>query len=188
MKRWRLIAATLFAVCAALPTPGATASAASPGSESGGRVCVWKWKKKRIVKRVRIRHAKKRGKRKFRKIVRWKRVRVRVCSPAPPPPSPARLGVKAFEFSPVEFSFILSAKSLVAGDTIVELLNAGEDDHNLHIQPVGGGTERSTADLRPGGIEQLRFVTEPGEYRLWCSLPFHAASGMDTTVTVTSRG
>jgi len=96
---------------------------------------------------------------------------------------PARLGVKAFEFG-----FTLSRQSLESGDTIVELSNRGEDEHDLHLQRIEGGPEYEIADTAPSSYSRLRFVTEPGTYRLWCSLADHAERGMDTTVEVTAAG
>lgn len=155
----------------------AVAASSSVAAAPAGSTCVWKWKKKRVVRHVRIRHGRRKGR--LKRVVRFRRIRVRVCRPAPPPAGPARLGVKAREFG-----FTLSTRELDAGDTIVELVNQGEDDHNLHLRRIGGDDEVSTPDLRPGQLSRIRLDTQPGSYRLWCSLPFHAGAGMDTTVRV----
>ncbi|MGK2931620.1 MAG: hypothetical protein ACSLFD_02390 [Solirubrobacterales bacterium] len=156
-----LLVATLLAPAAGAAGPGASTSAQ----------CTWKWKKKRFVKYVK-RHGKK------RKVVRIRKYRV--CVPiAIEPAPPARLGVKAFEWG-----FTLSRTSLAAGDTIVELSNRGEDEHNLHIQKVPGGTETVIPDTMPSTYQRVRFDTQPGVYRLWCALPDHAELGMDTTISV----
>lgn len=159
------IALTLLAATLVVPTGAASRDAAT----SAEFIC--KWKKKRVVKYVK-RHGKK------KKVVRYRKRRV--CVPAPPA-APARLGVKAFEWG-----FTLSRTSLASGDTIVELSNRGEDEHNLHIQPVNGGTETVIPDTMPSTYERVRFDTQPGVYRLWCALPDHAELGMDTTVRVTN--
>ena len=70
---------------------------------------------------------------------------------------------------------------LVAGDTIIELNNQGEDAHDLHVQRSGSDEELSTPETEPGTQSRIRFTTTPGTYRLWCSLPNHASWGMDTT-------
>lgn len=143
------------------------------GAASAGQAkCTYKWKKKRVVKHVR-RHGKK------RRIVRFRKYRV--CVPERPQP-PARLGVKAYEYG-----FTLSRSSLVAGDTVVELSNRGEDEHNLHLQRIAGGAETTIPDTAPSTYARARFETQPGTYRLWCSLPTHAELGMDTTLSVTGR-
>ncbi|HMX71544.1 MAG TPA: hypothetical protein PKA56_07300 [Solirubrobacterales bacterium] len=164
-------AASSFAIPAGAAGPGASGSlAGGKASAAANQVCAWKWKRKKVVRWV-IRHGRK------KRIVTWRKVKVKVCREIPPP-APARLGVKAWEFG-----FTLSAKEVAAGDTIVELNNQGEDDHNLHVQRTDGGEELATPDISPGGVERIRFTTAPGTYRLWCSLPTHAERGMDTTFT-----
>lgn len=173
MRRLLLLTLALACLTAAPPSPasagGDTGAATVSGDPPGASVsaCKWQWKKKRFVKWVRKANGRK------KKVIRWRKVRVCVRVPDP---APARLGVKAREFG-----FTLSAKTIHSGDTIVELNNQGEDAHDLHVQRVGGGTEYATPETVPGGIERLRFDTAPGSYRLWCSLPNHAAWGMDTT-------
>jgi len=153
------------------PAAGAAGPAATSARKcTCAKQCTYKWKKKRIVK-----HVKRHGKKK--RVVRVRKRRV--CVPVKPP-VPARLGVKAYEYG-----FTLSGTSLVAGDTVVELSNRGEDEHNLHIQKVGGGPETVISDTAPSTYERARFDTQPGTYRLWCSLPTHAELGMDTTFVAT---
>lgn len=167
------VAAMVGGPAAASPTgPARTPRSAGDTTAPATLVCSWEWKKKKVVRWVR-RHGKK------KRVVIWKKIKVKVCHEAPVP-DPSRLGVKAWEFG-----FTLSAKEIDAGDTIVELNNQGEDDHNLHIQSTDGGEELATPDIEPGGIDRIRLDTAPGTYRLWCSLPTHAERGMDTTFTVT---
>lgn len=150
---------------------GSRVMQAGSGATASTTTCTWKWRWKKRVRWVK-RHGRK------RKVVKYRKVRVKVCRTVTPP-APARLGVKSWEFG-----FTLSAKELQAGDTIVELSNQGEDSHDLHIQRVDGGQELATPETDPGGLNRIRFTTMPGTYRLWCSLPFHAQRGMDTTITV----
>ena len=166
MIRRTAIASGLALLVAALPVQAADATGPHAGSSAE---CTWKWKKKRVVKFV-----KRDGKK--TKVVRYRKRRV--CVPVVPA-APARLGVKAFEWG-----FTLSRTSLAAGDTVVELSNRGEDEHNLHIQKVTGGTETVIPDTMPSTYQRVRFHTQPGTYRLWCSLPAHAERGMDTTIDV----
>jgi len=180
-----LIALALVVGLTVLPGPAASSSptvasgsqvdpARGKASTSATTQCSWKWKRKKVVRWVR-RHGKK------VRIARYRKFRVRVCRtiPDPPPPDPVRLGVKAYEFG-----FTLTAVQTAAGDTIIELNNQGEDDHNLHVQRLDGGEELATPDTGPGQLNRIRFVTTPGSYRLWCSLPTHAERGMDTRLTV----
>lgn len=166
MIRRAILSIGLSLLAFTLVTP--TAGAGEPGSTSAAKwTC--KWKKKRVVKYVK-RHGKK------KRVVRFRKYRV--CVPVKPV-APARLGVKAYEYG-----FTLSRTSLAAGDTVVELSNRGEDEHNLHIQRVSGGSETVIPDTAPSTYDRARFNTQPGTYRLWCSLPTHADLGMDTTLTV----
>ncbi len=163
----------MVVLAAALVGPaGATPAGPVDGQPSAIRAkkCSWEWKRKKVVRWVWRNGVKKR-------IVRYRPVKVRVCRTIPDPvPAPARLGVKAYEFG-----FTLSAKNLVAGDTIIELNNQGEDAHDLHVQRTGSDAELSTPETEPGTQARIRLTTTPGTYRLWCSLPNHASWGMDTT-------
>lgn len=49
------------------------------------------------------------------------------------PPPPARVQVVA-----QEFSYSLSRRTVKAGKVIVELVNRGQDTHDLDLQRVGG--------------------------------------------------
>ena len=163
---------------AALPGPASGSSQAvnagvKPASASTTTVCSWHWKRKKVIRWVWRQGKKKR-------VVKYRKVRVRVCRTIPDPvPDPIRLGVKAYEFG-----FTLSAIEIDPGDTIIELNNQGEDDHNLHVQRIDGGEELATPDTGPGQLDRIRLTTTPGVYRLWCSLPTHAERGMDTNLTV----
>jgi plastocyanin len=163
VKLLALLAATIAVLASGLP-------AASASVPTGPPACKWKWKKKKVVKKV-----KRKGK--VKRVVRWRKRPV--CVPVPPP-APARIGVGAFEFY-----FILSATRLKAGDTIAELNNRGEDPHDLHISRLDGSSEVVIPETGPLTYARVRFDTQPGTYRLWCSLPFHAERGMDANVEVT---
>ena len=163
-----VLLAFLLATLALAPAGSAAAGPAAPTTS-----CVWKWKKKKVIKKVK-RHGK------VKKVVRIRKRRV--CVPVEPAaPAPARIGANAFEFY-----FILSATTLRAGDTIAELNNRGEDPHDLHISRLDGSGEVSIPETLPSTYARVRFNTEAGTYRLWCSLPFHAERGMDATFEVTA--
>lgn len=171
----RVCSALLFATVAmiAITAPAVGAADDSPVLGIPPRAdCAWHWHKGWIVKHVR-RHGK------IRKIVRIRHWRT--CDPIKAPTGPARLGVKSYEFR-----FALSRASTAAGDTIAELNNLGEDPHDLNIARVdGGGATIAFGETPSLGLSSERFATEPGQYRLWCSLPGHAALGMEATLTVT---
>jgi len=92
---------------------------------------------------------------------------------------PARLQVTAREYS-----FTLSRDTVPAGPIIIELVNAGQDAHNLHIAPADGGADVAVFPLtQPGTHEDLQFTLAAGSYTLYCSLPGHEAMGMMATLT-----
>lgn len=172
MRRQVAIALGLVVLLAATASP-AGADSASPikGASTSTTTCHYQWKWKKYFKKVK-RHGK------VKKVARYRKVRRKICVETDPP-APSRIGIKSFEFH-----FVLSAKSLLSGDTIAELSNQGEDPHDLHISRYDGSDEVALPETLPGEISRARFETSPGTYRLWCSLPFHAERGMDTTFEV----
>jgi plastocyanin len=103
---------------------------------------------------------------------------VLVAAPAAAAP-PARLQVVAREFS-----FGLSRPKLKAGQAIVELVNLGEDAHDLRLRRVGGTTIYAIPVVQPGRHAALRVKLRAGRYRLWCSVADHRALGMRAMLVV----
>jgi hypothetical protein len=100
---------------------------------------------------------------------------------------PARLMVSAREFS-----LVLSRQSVTAGPAVIELLNRGEDPHDLRLRRMvrpGVSVRRtfSIPETRSGGLAELEVRLPTGRYRLWCSLPGHRALGMRATLRVKRR-
>jgi hypothetical protein len=95
---------------------------------------------------------------------------------------PARLQVTA-----KEFYLVLSGRTVKAGPAIVELVNFGEDPHDLRLQRVGGTRVYRIAVVQPGAFRDLSLKLLPGRYKLWCGLPTHEARGMKAFVTVRQR-
>ena len=62
----------------------------------------------------------------------------------------------------------LSRPSVKAGPAIVELVNFGEDPHDLRLQRVGGTKVYGTPVVQPGDVYDLSLRLLPGRYRLWC--------------------
>jgi plastocyanin len=94
-------------------------------------------------------------------------------------PAPARLQVGAYEFR-----YALSRLRIKAGRAIVQLVNYGEDDHNLRFRRVGSDYTHRLPRTEPGGMSELRTRLRAGKFKLWCSLPGHAAAGMRATLRV----
>jgi plastocyanin len=98
-------------------------------------------------------------------------------------PPPARVQVAA-----QEFRFILSRSTVAAGPAIVELVNYGEDPHDLRVRRVGGTRTYATPVVQPGERYDLVFRTlAPGKYRLFCGVANHAALGMSGVLIVRKR-
>jgi plastocyanin len=84
-----------------------------------------------------------------------------------------------------EFSFTLSRPSAQAGEIVVELVNAGQDEHNLHIKPAAGGADVGAFGIvLPGHHLDQELNLSPGAYTLYCGLPAHEELGMRATFTV----
>jgi plastocyanin len=97
-------------------------------------------------------------------------------------PAPARVQVAA-----KEFYFVLSRHSVAAGPAIVELVNFGEDPHDLKIQRIGGTHIWAIPQLQPGAHRDLEVTLRPGRYRLWCAVANHRKLGMQAVLTVVAK-
>ena len=107
---------------------------------------------------------------------------VLLAGPAPAAVAPARVQVSA-----KEFFFSLSRHKVVAGPAIVELVNFGEDPHDLRLERLGGGRLWKTPLVYPGAYYDLNAKLVPGRYRLWCSIGNHRKLGMTAVLTVVAR-
>jgi hypothetical protein len=97
-------------------------------------------------------------------------------------PAPARVQVSA-----KEFFFALSRRTVVAGPAIVELVNFGEDPHDLRMERLGGGRLWKTPLVYPGAYYDLDATLVPGRYRLWCAVGNHRQLGMEAVLTVVEK-
>ena len=99
---------------------------------------------------------------------------VAVPSAAANAAAPARLLIEAREFN-----LVLSRPSVKAGGAIVQLVNRGEDPHDLRI-----GRRGSISETLPGEVGEWTGRLRRGRYRLWCTLEGHRALGMRATLRV----
>jgi plastocyanin len=83
-----------------------------------------------------------------------------------------------------EFSYALSRHSVVAGPAIVELVNFGQDPHDLRLERVGGTHIYGTPIIQPGAYYDLSVKLLPGKYDLWCSVANHRQLGMQAVLVV----
>lgn len=93
--------------------------------------------------------------------------------------APARVQVGADEFR-----YTLSRQSIKAGPAIVQLVNYGEDEHDLRLRRIGGTRTYRLGKVRPGALAELETRFRPGRFTLWCSLGGHRERGMSATLVV----
>lgn len=95
-------------------------------------------------------------------------------------PPPARVQVVA-----TEFQYELSRASVKSGRVIIQLVNYGEDPHDLYVKRIAENAKTfKTADVLPEKYTDLNLRLGPGRYQLWCSIADHRARGMRATLTV----
>ncbi len=98
------------------------------------------------------------------------------------PAAPARVQVTAED---TEVQLRPLAHEVPAGKVIIEFVNHGQDEHNLHaIEPSEGSEAGSLPNTAPGAHPDLTLNLRPGSYTLFCSLPEHEAKGMKATLVV----
>ena len=92
---------------------------------------------------------------------------------------PARVQVVA-----QEFRYSLSRMKVRSGRVIVELVNRGEDTHDLDMRRVGGTHIFRFPDVQPGHFVDREFKLRPGRYVLWCAVADHNERGMHAVLRV----
>jgi len=97
-------------------------------------------------------------------------------------PGPTRVQVVAREFY-----FQLSRYTVTAGPAVIELVNFGQDAHDLRLERKGGTRAYGTPQVQPGGHFDLTVRLLPGTYELWCSVANHRRLGMEAVLKVKAR-
>ncbi|MEX0992888.1 MAG: plastocyanin/azurin family copper-binding protein [Solirubrobacterales bacterium] len=102
-------------------------------------------------------------------------------APAEKPPAK---GGGTIEASETEYSIKLADGDTVdPGEYEIEVANDGKIDHDLAIE--GEGTKGTKTPLiAPGEGGKLTVDLEPGQYRLYCTVPGHEEAGMELDLTV----
>ncbi|WP_027007042.1 plastocyanin/azurin family copper-binding protein [Conexibacter woesei] len=110
-----------------------------------------------------------------------------VAPPTTPPTSdPAPAPLTRLQTTAREWSLTLSRPTIAAGALSLQLVNAGEDAHDLHVRPAAGGADLlSATTTASGATTTISGSLLAGTYTLYCSLPGHEAAGMHATLTVT---
>jgi hypothetical protein len=94
-------------------------------------------------------------------------------------PAPTRIQVSA-----LEFEYRLSRLDVKQGPALIELVNYGEDEHDLMLHRVGGTKTFKLRKILPNARARLSIKLLPGRYRLWCGVADHAGRGMRATLRV----
>lgn len=102
-----------------------------------------------------------------------------------PGPAAARVFPTRVQVVAMEFYYVLSRHTVRAGPAIVQLVDFGQDPHDLRMERVGGDRVYGTPIIQPGQIYDLKIDLLPGTYTLWCSVANHRALGMEATLAVT---
>ncbi|HEX7254302.1 MAG TPA: cupredoxin domain-containing protein [Gaiellaceae bacterium] len=92
---------------------------------------------------------------------------------------PARVQVTA-----LEFEYRLSRLTVRQGPALIQLVNYGEDEHDLVIQRIGGTKRWRLKEILPGERATLSIRLRPGRYRLWCAVADHRSRGMRAVLRV----
>ena len=98
------------------------------------------------------------------------------------PPPPARVQVVA-----QEFGYSLSRRRVKAGKVIVQLVNRGQDTHDLDLKRVGGTHVFHFPSVQPGHYVDRELRLRPGKYVLWCAIADHRERGMRAVLRVVRR-
>jgi plastocyanin len=103
---------------------------------------------------------------------------------APSNPAPAA-HVEVTAEDTQAFRFVLSRPSVPAGRVIIEFINHGQDEHNMHVLEASEGAEAGAiANTAPNAHPSLALELRHGAYTFFCSLPGHEAAGMKATLVV----
>jgi plastocyanin len=109
-------------------------------------------------------------------------------TPSSSPPTIQAVGVTLDDRS--GYTARLSRPTVTAGAVVIQLINQGEDDHNLRVVPTDHAGSAVDFPLTSSGANTTQTLTlTPGAYRVFCTLTTpvnHETAGMNATLNVTS--
>jgi plastocyanin len=107
-----------------------------------------------------------------------------------PEPEANAVSITAGDQTP-RYTYVPSRTTVKPGALSVQLIDGGQDDHNMRMQRVNAegqveGPVVAMVGATPTAPSQpTTVVVEAGAtYRMWCTLPGHAANGMEAEITV----
>lgn len=84
-----------------------------------------------------------------------------------------------------EFELVLSRRTVKQGRAILQLVNLGEDPHDLAIRRNAKGARTyKTKIVLPEKHASISLRLYPGRYTLWCTIGDHREEGMVASLTV----
>jgi hypothetical protein len=97
-------------------------------------------------------------------------------------PFPTRVQVTS-----TEFRLTMSRVVVPGGRVRIELVNMGEDPHDLKLRRIGGKYTYTIPETLPGerSTKTLRLIR--GRYQVWCAVDGHRDWGMRATLRVVPR-
>ena len=97
-------------------------------------------------------------------------------------PFPTRVQVTS-----TEFRLTMSRLVVPGGRVRIELVNLGEDPHDLKLRRIGGKYIYTIPETLPGErtTKTLRLIR--GRYQVWCAVAGHRDWGMRATLRVVPR-
>jgi len=99
-------------------------------------------------------------------------------------PAQAAAPLSRVQVVALEFHYRLSRVRIPAGPVRIELVNFGQDEHDLRLRRVGGTAVYQLPKVLPGERRILTVRLKPGLYRLSCTVADHAARGMRAQLRV----
>ncbi len=97
-------------------------------------------------------------------------------------PFPTRVQVTS-----TEFRLTLSRVVVPGGRVRIELVNLGEDPHDLKLRRIGGKYTYTIPETLPGERSTKTLSLFRGRYRVWCAIAGHRDWGMRATLRVVPR-
>jgi len=86
-----------------------------------------------------------------------------------------------------EYWLTLSRLRVPAGRVKVEIVNYGEDPHDLKLKRIGGTHTYSISETPSGGRQVRTWRLRPGRFHVWCAASDHRAKGMHAILRVRAR-
>ncbi len=83
-----------------------------------------------------------------------------------------------------EFHLQPSRRVVPVGRVVIQVVNIGEDPHDVAVRDARGRSIAATPIIPPRGRHDLRLRLPVGRYTLWCRVPGHLEHGMSVTFHV----